>query len=559
MKGPPIELPEKYYLDYFRLITNYVLEHYKPILSREEQSFIRRFYNLTEDAQCLFLRLVNRRGFYFRMEKIRYAEIQDMQAALGLLLKRKFFRTLTPGFAEEAGQMLQIFTKSELLQLAGHFLEKKEVSALRTLKKQELVVAYTEIIPAHQLIRLIKEQEMIIRTQHEKELEMLKFLYFGQLESDMAQFVVRDIGYVKTEIYDQARFKAFFKDRKEAEDKLKISKIYHDFKLLRDEEATPADAIYDWFVGLDLQRAAISEVALPHFDKLCLRLGKLLEQQLFQEHALQVYQHTDAAPSRERRVRLLQKLGKVEKALQLCQQVSKAPANAEELFFAEDFVNRVQKKKRTRQATDYLRSSEKICLPTDHQGYVEQGVLLHLQEQGHEGVHVENYLWRGLFGLFFWDIIFDQESEAIHHPLQTAPSDLYTPQFFSRRSDAILNRLKTLSYPERFLNIVRHHYESKMGMNNPMVGWHESLLPLVEQCYHCLRPEQLSSVLLEMARDLRENTRGFPDLFVWGEGSYSFIEVKSPNDQLSAQQLYWLHFFEKEKINARVIRVAWDN
>lgn len=559
MKSPPIELPEKYYLDYFRLITDYVLEHYRPILSREEQSFIRRFYKLTEDAQCLFLRLVNRRGFYFRMDKIRYAEIQDMQAALDLLLRRKFFKTLAPGFAEETGQILQIFTKAELLQLAGHFLEKKEVTALRKLKKQELAATYTEMIPSRQFIRLLKGQEMIIRTQHEKELEMLKFLYFGQLEGDMTQFVVRDIGYIKTETYDQARLKAFFKDRKAAEDKLKISKIYHDFKLLRDDETTPADAIYDWFAGLDLQRPAISEAALPHFDKLCLRLGKLLEQQQFQGLALQVYQHTDAAPSRERRVRLLQKLGKVEKALQLCQQVRQAPANAEELFFTEDFINRVQKKKRTRRATDYLRSSEKISLSAHHQGYVEQGVLLHLQEQGHKGMHVENYLWRGLFGLLFWDIIFDQESEAIHTPLQTAPSDLYTPQFLSRRSDAILKRLKVLSYPKRFMKIIRHHYESKMGMNNPMVGWHESLLPLVEQCYNCLQPEQLSNVLLEMARDLRENTRGFPDLFVWGEGSYSFIEVKSPNDQLSAQQLYWLHFFEKEKINARVIRVAWDN
>ena len=559
MKGPPIELPEKYYLDYFRLLTDYVGEHYTNLLSREEKSFVRRFYKLNEDAQCLFLRLVNRRGQYFRMEKIQYAEIQDAEGALKLLLKRKFFSLLSPNFSEELSLVLHTFTKAELLKISSYFLERKEVSALRAMKKQELTTFCIENVPPKKLIQLLKEQEVIIRTNHEKELEMLKFLFFGQLEGDMTRFVVRDIGYIKTETYDQAKLKAFFKTRSEAEDKLKLSKLYRDFKLFRDEAGAGADEIFDWFIKLGLQRAEISEIALPHFDKLCQRLGKLLEQQLFPEQAIQVYQHTDVAPSRERRVRLLHKTGNVEEAMKLCQQISQSPANADEQFFAEDFMNRVQKKKRTRKATDYLRKSEKISLPSDHQGYVEQGVLVYLEEQGHTGVHVENYLWRGFFGLLFWDIIFDQESEAIHNPLQTAPSDLYTPQFLERRSEALQKRLDVLCYPERFLNIIRHHHESKMGMHNPMVGWHDSLLPLVEQCYECLKPEQIGSVLMEMARNLRENTRGFPDLFVWSQNSYSFIEVKSPNDQLSAQQLYWLHFFEKEKINARVIRVSWED
>lgn len=558
MKAPPIELPEKYYLDYFATLVQHVQKHYGKMLSKAEISFIRRFFNLTEDAQCLFLRLVNRRGLYFRMHKIQYAEIKDQQAALHLLLKRKFFRRLSLYCAPEMELVLQTFTKAELLALAGQLMDKKALAPLKQCKKQELAVALLARIPARRLISLIRDQEVIIRTCHEDALEMLKFLYFGHLEGDMTQFVVRDIGYVKTESYDQDKLKALFRNRKEAEDKLLISKVYRDFKYLRDDLAVSADAIFDWFRSQNLSRQDLSEPALPHFDKLCLRLGKLLEQQFFPEKALIVYRHTEAAPSRERQVRLFHKLGKTDKALGLCEEIRKQPANADERFFADDFINRVQFKKRTRKATDYLRQSDRIILPADRQQYVEQGVLHYLQAQGHEGVHVENYLWRGMFGLLFWDIIFDQESEAIHHPLQTAPSDLYTQQFLSKRSEAIQKRLKVLSYPKRFLNIVRHHYESKMGMNNPMVSWHESLLPLVEQCYCYLEPAQISSVLLEMARDLKENTRGFPDLFVWRADTYSFIEVKSPNDQLSAQQLYWLHFFEQQKIQAKVIRVAWD-
>ena len=60
-----------------------------------------------------------------------------------------------------------------------------------------------------------------------------------------------------------------------------------------------------------------------------------------------------------------------------------------------------------------------------------------------------------------------------------------------------------------------------------------------------------------MARSLRENLRGFPDLFMWGDGEYSFVEVKSPTDSLSNQQLYWLRFFESINVRSKVLRVEW--
>ncbi|MDF9795914.1 hypothetical protein OKW21_001177 [Catalinimonas alkaloidigena] len=183
-----------------------------------------------------------------------------------------------------------------------------------------------------------------------------------------------------------------------------------------------------WFSQLDLQRENISETALAHFDKLCLRLGKMLEQQLFPELAYHVYQYTDLPPARERRVRLLHKLGRLDEALAQCQKIQKQPANADELFFAEDFCNRIQKKKRTRKATDYLKNSHCISLSEEHKNYVEQGVLEYLQEHGQMGVHTENYLWRGFFGLLLWDIIFDQDSEAFSPPLTNCSIGfLYAP------------------------------------------------------------------------------------------------------------------------------------
>ena len=56
---------------------------------------------------------------------------------------------------------------------------------------------------------------------------------------------------------------------------------------------------------------------------------------------------------------------------------------------------------------------------------------------------------------------------------------------------------------------------------------------------------------------MKENSAGFPDLFIWNEADYQFYEVKSSNDQLSAQQLFWLDFMASAKIKVDVLRVNY--
>ncbi|MDF9795915.1 hypothetical protein OKW21_001178 [Catalinimonas alkaloidigena] len=244
MKAPPIELPEKYYLDYFSAMLKHVQHLYGELLSKGEKSFIRRYNKLPEDAQCLFIRLVNRRGCYFRMEKIAYAEIEDQEKALALLLRRKYFSRLHPKHVVELPWVLNTYTKAELTDLCKQVLEKEQLKQVKKLKKPELIIAMIQLTSAADLLKVLKEKEMIVRVGHEEELEMLKFLYFGHLDGDMTQFVVRDIGYIKTEAYDQAKMKALFKSRIEAEDKLKLSKVYREFKYMRDELLLGADQIY---------------------------------------------------------------------------------------------------------------------------------------------------------------------------------------------------------------------------------------------------------------------------------------------------------------------------
>ncbi len=499
----PIELPEKYYLDYFEALLTFVQEKYGHLLNEQEACFVRQFEQLPEDARCLFVRLSNRRGCFFRTGKLQYAEINDFPVVLNLLLQEGFFSLLSDNHTDDICQWLPVFSKPELLSMISAIQKDLKKNATK-LKKDEVVTLMEREIPVATLISHIQQLEQVVGVNYAADIEMMKFLYFGNIQGDMTQFVVRDIGYIKTETLDNKKLIALFKNRQEAEDKLLISKLYQQFKDYRDVEQLPAERIYDWFQQLELTAAGLSALAVPLFDKLCLRLGKLLEQQRLPKFALDVYMHTNTAPSRERQVRLMHKLGLVQQALKMCQQIAAAPQNADEKYFAEDFCDMLTKKRKVRQTTHYLKASTCIEIPKEARSYVEVGALQYFQEQGYEGVFSENYLWRGFFGLFFWDIIFDQDSEALHNPLQITPSDFYTPDFLKKRKKQIDQRLETLWHPDRFLNIVRHHFTTKAGMSNPMVGWHESLLPLVEQCFCKLKPKQISSVLLEMAKNLRE-------------------------------------------------------
>ena len=84
MKRP--DLPTYYYQDHFIEMLSFVRATYGTILTDEHDDFVRRFQALSKDAQCLLIRMVNRRGSIFNRTHFRYAEIADVECAAGELL-----------------------------------------------------------------------------------------------------------------------------------------------------------------------------------------------------------------------------------------------------------------------------------------------------------------------------------------------------------------------------------------------------------------------------------------------------------------------------------------
>jgi hypothetical protein len=413
-----------------------------------------------------------------------------------------------------------------------------------------------------EIVTSLTTREIVVKMNFEAEGMMIKYLFFGNRSGSMTEFVVRDLGMVNFERYDESKLTARFRTRKEVEDKLLISLTSEEFYELKEAE-TPAEDIYNWFLNWNETRPELTEIAIPSYQKLVVRVGAYLERQKLPEQALAVYELSDRVPARERRVRLLFRNGSVEEALALCDEIAVNPYNAEERYFANDFREKILstgEKKRPRKATTrFLSDAESVNIPAAYRHHVEAGVMNYYLEQGYDAAFTENYPWRGLFGLVFWDIIYDANVQAIHHPLQRAPSDFYLPDFYHKREELLRKRLAELTTKDDWRRHTGRMFNAKYGITNVLVDWSDELQALVQRIIDLLDIEQLRLILLEMARNVREHTRGFPDLLVWNEqGQYDFVEVKSPTDHLGPQQLHWLEFFQTIGIHGKVVRVIWE-
>ena len=559
------DLPPKYYLDYFNYLLDFVQEKYRHILNENEWRFLRKYYCLSEDAQCLFIRFCNRKGLFFKVNKLSYAELTDIPALLNELLEREFIETIDGEKHQTFGkELLSVFGKDEL---ALNFstptalaikLPTENITPYKKLKKEELVEVVLQDFAFEHIIDILKQAEPVIKVCFEFEVTFMKFLFFGNRYLDMTEFVMRDMGLVQFEHHDDDKLVARFNNRKDAEDKWLITDQNDLFNQLKD--TAPALEIYDWFMNFTDSVNDISEIAKPSYERLILKVGIYLEKSKLYDEALNTLRLTEQVPSRERQVRTLQKLKSIDEAISLCQLMIEYPKNADEKFFASDFLNQINSKKRThkKSTTSWLHQSESITISEGFRHQVEMGVVDYYESEGKLAVFAENNIWRAMFGLIFWDIVFDPSLVAFHHPFQRRPSDLYLPDFYEKRKDLIISHLDSFEHKQALLAYMGERYESKFGIANPFVIWMEEMWLIVRKAVEVIEFEALKKILHEMSKNLVENLRGFPDLFMWDDTDYCFVEVKSPTDNLSNQQLFWLQFFLETGVKSKVLRVYWE-
>lgn len=537
-----IILPPRYYLDYFNYLIEFIEKHSGHLLGDEDQKFIEEYRSLQTDAQCLFIRMLNRKGEFFRLDKLQYPEIEVYGESLDHLSQLEFITLDDIVYPE----VFRLFTKSELHkafpELGLKSMYKDEV--LETLIEVSDDTYYQTLSAEWQIIRLLKQEQV----------NYLKFLFFGHNYGMMTEFVIRDVGNIKLENLDRHEFTPWFDTREEALATYELANLSRAFRLAT-EELLPEEILavispIEWKHFLQFPRAKKSA------DKLLLRIGEYLEKAELTDEALTFYQLSERHPARERSIRILEKSGRIDEARSIAEEAVSKPFNATELLFVNDFLAK-KSIRNYRTTTKRIKESPAIEVIPDSTINVEQLACEYFIREGYDAIHSENYLWRGLFGLVFWDVIFDENQDSFHHPLQRQPSDLFDEHFYTRRIDSLQSIQKTYSTKQKLKSVITKRYQEKEGIANPLVSWHESLLPSLEEAVHRLPVKGLYNILFEMAKNVKYNSAGFPDLFIWKGKEYHFYEIKSPNDHLSAQQLFWIDFMQRNKIKAEVLRLNY--
>ncbi|ABC27775.1 conserved hypothetical protein [Hahella chejuensis KCTC 2396] len=529
-----------YYLDNFHTLLNCVEAQYANLLSAEESAYIRGFRKLSRTQQALLVRLYGRKGPLFRCDKLAYAEIPHLNDDLDVLASAGWIE-FNPD--AEASTLLALLTKEEIRQ--GWRADAPR-SSKRDMLLENLELACADIYQ-HDAYRFLQ-------LNHTELVLLFRLLFFGNLYQDLTTFVTSDLGVIRYETYQLDPEHRLFATREDID---RIKQLV----ALADEYASLESLSSQICADIIAKTPAPGDNAAlrRRHDRFCNKIARDLERLQDLDLAYQVYQRTEAPPSRERRARILFKQEKYAEARDLCAAIIDAPHTEAELIFAEQFRDKcIKVLGHTMPRSKPFRPAQRSLTIAAHPELrVEELVRQEVATEGGVCAYVENWLFNAVFGLTFWPAVFAPVAGAFSHPYQHRPHDLYDAGFTKKRS-VLIQTAFALIDSEEWVNVVIGRWREKFGLSNPFVGWPEAGEDCISLALERIPREHWRAVFQRMLRDLRENGSGFPDLIHFPEqGGYELLEVKSPTDSLQPNQKRWMATFEKNDIPYQLVQVTW--
>ena len=556
IKQPLPDLSLFYYWENFNYVLGYVKKQYQNLLSESEILFIQNFENLPKESQCLYLRLASRRALWFREEKLTYVEISNISLSLDELGEKGFIRFASTQDSINLVSILSVFSKKECIALTSKLAHFPKYSF--TISKEHLVdLCRPFSLEIMQVLNGIASR-LICPVQLEY-FTFIQFLFFGTKFRDMSEFVIRDLGHRQYVAVNEEEFVPYFQTRKEAVEKWKISLWRENFYEMSKDPASIDELVQSWNQDILPMYVDISDVAMGSFERALFSLGRWLERHGCMELALDIYEPSLSGLSLERRVRILAKLKRIEEALLLAKLGLEIGFSPKETHFFEDFILKQNSKKHIKAVTQSLKLSTTILIDIKWKGNVELGVIDYFENMGYSAHFTENHLWKNVLGILCWDLVFDENQTGIHHPFQWAPSHYSSEGFTLGKEKDFEEKIGLLASLDLFFAHALHIKENHEGKLNPLIDWYTLDIELIKELVHRVPQESLAHVLRYLWTHLSTHAKGFPDLFVFKDSEYQFIEVKSPTDHLSAIQYFWHNFLIKTGVKFELYRVAWTD
>ncbi|KAI9351158.1 hypothetical protein DFJ73DRAFT_379247 [Zopfochytrium polystomum] len=193
--------------------------------------------------------------------------------------------------------------------------------------------------------------------------------------------------------------------------------------------------------------------------------------------------------------------------------------------------------------------------------HVEQFALAWWSRDGWKGFHSENSIVTTLFGLLFWDIIFDDTQPGVFsNPFQDAPLDLATEYFYEARKDAIQARLADIEKgkAEELISAVDDR-ERPTATRCRGVNWNAFSKEEILEIASGFGSTALSKISSAFCRNYWATSSGVPDLCIYKGGKVKLVEVKGEGDRLSQQQRHWLEFLIECSVDVEVMHIMTES
>ncbi|CAA6659803.1 unnamed protein product [Spirodela intermedia] len=588
------------YQQNFLVMIKEVMNQHAQLFTDEEKSFLGSFGSFSDDSQRTFIRLYTRKGPWFRMCNVRYAEVLDSTKAIEELQSAGYvdlFQSTQYPSKIDLREVTDTLTITELREISKLILLKVKASIIT--KKHEFVdslcTAYEDgtcpLLPS-----MISEKAgtcVKISSVADSLLWRIQRLFFLNGEQDLSAFLLVDLGLVKYPTYvcnisqpifhGRNNFVAYEEVRTNngpiLEEnnvetvnrciELSTGHISSSFEEMSGSsygyQATflscfSASWVYSKVVTLGVsfleceKRYKDAVKLLKGLLKRCLhdrkrgywtlRLSVDLEHLGFANESLSVAEEGILDPW----VRAGSRLALQKRVLRL----GKPPRR----WKIPDFAAAIRRKIPEVHVKGRPLNSE-TGTKNRYYGYdgeqcgVEQLALQYYAGEGGgwRGVHAESGIWLTIFGLLMWDILFADVPDVFRTQFQMAPLDLDSDSFYSSRRDLIESHLQRINdgMADEMLII---SWESHLNTVCRGVNWGRHTLSDLRAAVSCIGGRNLAPICRLLARDYKTWSSGMPDLLLKacrGEG---------PRDQLSEQQRAWMLFLMDSGLDVELCRVT---
>lgn len=539
-------LQSGYYVNNFHTLVGHVTSLYSDLLTNEEKLWYRAICSSENQAQRLYIRLLSRKGSFFRFSRLDYPDIQDLKLAAVELGKQGLACCEPP---QSLSMLLIAFTKPELLKL----LELNELRALSRPKLIQYIETSDEESKARFKIRLQSQDQWVCIYGHAHWM-LMQLCFFGNLYQDSSEFIVSQLGTLNYADYTIEPAARAFTSREQIDAHWRYFECEAVYETVNQHDA---GELYDFSQTLP-KPVGNDKNLLRRTDRLRVTIARQLERLGHFENAMSLYEACVTPPARERRIRRLLKESSWDEAHKIAQSILAKPHNEAELLVAQRLSMQCKKSLGIpfKKPAVFKPVSTKLVL-------TYQGIRVEEQARRFFAVNgscfnTENTLVNGVLGLFVWDIVFHPVSGVFFNPFQRAPADFYQPEFYLQRQELFQDRFEELSYPARFRTRIVSAFTQHYGKQNPLVRWQGLSVELLELTLERIPMSHWQAMFDRILLSTRDNTNGFPDLVYFpSSAGYEFIEIKGPGDVLQENQRRWMKYFDQHSIACRVVHVSY--